>query len=53
MPVDGGKKDDASHIGYIPQDDASRFGSFAENGDPITRRYQGGAFTAQDYTRGD
>ncbi|MBJ6134492.1 NAD(P)-dependent oxidoreductase [Ochrobactrum sp. Q0168] len=47
------EKDDASRIGYVPQDDASRFGNLAETGDPITRRYQGGAFTAQDYTRGD
>ncbi|MIL09534.1 NAD(P)-dependent oxidoreductase [Salmonella enterica subsp. enterica] len=47
------RKDDAARIGYVPQDDAARFEPLAETGDPVTRRYQGGSFTAIDYTRGD
>lgn len=47
------RKDDAERIGYAPQDDASRFAPLAETGDPVTRRYQGGTFTAMDYTRRD
>lgn len=47
------KKDDAACIGYVPQDDASRFGNLAETDDPVSRRFQGGTFTAHDYSRGD
>lgn len=46
-------KDDAARIGYEPQDDASLFGALAETGDPVSRRFQGGTFTAQDYSRED
>ena len=45
--------DDAARIGYVPQDDASRFGDLIETGDRISRRFQGGTFTAQDYSRAD
>ncbi|MBO1038282.1 NAD-dependent epimerase/dehydratase family protein [Brucella pituitosa] len=47
------EKDDAARIGYVPQDDASRFGDLAETGDPVSRRFQGGTFTAHDYSRED
>lgn len=46
------RKDDAARIGYLPQDDASRFAPLDDVGDPVTRRYQGGSFAATDYTRG-
>ena len=42
------ENDDAALIGYLPQDDASRFGVLAETGDPVSRRFQGGTFTAHD-----
>jgi uronate dehydrogenase len=45
--------DDAARIGYVPQDDAERFAPLPDPGDPVTRRFQGGSFTAQDYTRDD
>lgn len=45
------KDDDAERIGYVPQDDAERFAPLPEEGDAITRRFQGGSFTAIDYTR--
>lgn len=45
--------DDASRIGYIPQDDAETFAPLPEEGDAVTRRFQGGSFTAHDYTRGE
>lgn len=47
------KGDDAARIGYVPQDDAERFAPLPEEGDEVTRRFQGGSFTAQDYTRGE
>ncbi|OYR12047.1 NAD-dependent epimerase/dehydratase family protein [Brucella grignonensis] len=47
------EKDDAARIGYVPQDDASRFGDLLEAGDPVSRRFQGGTFTAHDYSRED
>ncbi|WP_421566056.1 NAD-dependent epimerase/dehydratase family protein [Ochrobactrum sp. EDr1-4] len=47
------ENDDAALIGYLPQDDASRFGVLAETGDPVSRRFQGGTFTAHDYSRTD
>lgn len=43
--------DDAARIGYAPQDDAERFAPLPEEGDAITRRYQGGSFTAIDYSK--
>jgi len=43
--------DDAAQIGYIPRDDAERFAPLPQEGDPVTRRYQGGSLAAQDYTR--
>ncbi|MFI5407962.1 NAD-dependent epimerase/dehydratase family protein [Kaistia sp. UC242_56] len=46
-------EDDAARIGYVPQDDAERFAPLPEEGDAVTRRFQGGSFTAQDYTKGD
>lgn len=45
------KDDDAARIGYLPQDDAERFAPLPEEGDPVTRRFQGGSFTAHDYSR--
>lgn len=45
--------DDAARIGYAPQDDAQQFAPLPEEGDPVTRRFQGGSFAAIDYTRGD
>lgn len=45
------KDDDAARIGYIPRDDAERFGPLPQEGDPVSRRFQGGSFAAQDYTR--
>lgn len=45
--------DDAALIGYEPQDDASRFGELPEIGDEVSKRFQGGSFTAQDYSRPD
>jgi uronate dehydrogenase len=45
--------DDAARINYVPQDDAERFAPLPDPGDPVTRRFQGGSFTAHDYTRGD
>ncbi|GHD22084.1 NAD-dependent epimerase/dehydratase family protein [Tianweitania populi] len=47
------KEDDAERIGYRPQDNAETFAPLPEEGDAITRRFQGGSFTAQDYTRDD
>ncbi|WP_312795151.1 NAD(P)-dependent oxidoreductase [Tianweitania sp.] len=47
------KGDDAERIGYRPQDNAETFAPLPEEGDAITRRFQGGSFTAQDYTRDD
>ena len=44
---------DAARIGYVPQDDAERFAPLPQEGDPVTRRFQGGSFTAHDYTRDD
>ena len=44
-------EDDAARIGYVAQDDAERFAPLPEQGDAVTRRFQGGSFTAQDYTR--
>ncbi len=44
--------DDAARIGFVRRDDAARFAPLPESGDAITRRYQGGAFAAQDYSRG-
>ncbi|MGV6873548.1 NAD-dependent epimerase/dehydratase family protein [Pseudochelatococcus sp. B33] len=45
--------DDAARIGYTPQDDASRFAPLPEPGDAVARRFQGGVFAADGYTRGD
>ncbi|MCX5579719.1 NAD-dependent epimerase/dehydratase family protein [Kaistia terrae] len=45
--------DDAARIGYVPQDDAEHFAPLPDQGDPVARRFQGGSFTAHDYTRGD
>lgn len=47
------KDDDAARIGYAPQDDAERFAPLPEEGDAITRRLQGGSFTAIDYSKDD
>lgn len=46
-------KDDAERIGYVPKDDASRFGDLQETGDIVSRKYQGGTFPAHDYSRED
>src|SRR5690606_17585117 len=45
------KDDDAKRVGYTPQDDAERFAPLPEEGDAITRRFQGGSFTAIDYSK--
>ncbi len=45
------QNDDGPRIGYQPQDDASRFGDLPEKGDTLARRFQGGTFPAEDYSR--
>lgn len=45
--------DDAGRIGYAAQDDASRFAPLPETGDAVTRRFQGGTFAADGYSRDD
>jgi uronate dehydrogenase len=45
------KGDDAAHIGYTPHDDAERFAPLPKEGDPVTRRFQGGDLAAQGYTK--
>lgn len=45
--------DDAARIGYVPQDDAERFAPLPEEGDPVTRRFQGGSIAAIDYSKDD
>lgn len=47
------KDDDAHRIGYVPQDNAEHFAPLPEQGDAITCRFQGGSFTAHDYSRTD
>lgn len=44
-------QDDAARIGYTPEDDASRHGELPEVGDAIAQRFQGGSFTAIDYSK--
>lgn len=44
---------DGARIGYAPQDDAAGFAPLPVQGDKVSRRYQGGSFAAQDYSRGD
>ena len=45
--------DDAARIGFVPQDDASRFGPLPEAGDTVARRFQGGTFASDGYSRDD
>ena len=46
------KNDDAARIGFQPQDNAEDYAPLPEEGDAVTRRFQGGSFAAHDYTRG-
>jgi uronate dehydrogenase len=45
------KNDDAERIGYVPQDNAEDYAPLPEEGDAVTRRFQGGSFAADNYTR--
>lgn len=45
------RQDDAARIGYFPEDNAAHFGKLPEVGDAIAQRFQGGSFTAIDYSK--
>ena len=47
--------DHRERIGWRPEDSAEAFRAKVEgklSGDPVAERYQGGDYTAMDYTRG-
>ena len=46
-------KDHRARIGWAPQDSAEPFRAEVEHitADPVTERYQGGGFTALEYSR--